>query len=182
MVPTFPTGRRPKRPVRSSDMKAWAAELAGVPAWLFEESYSVVGDLGETISLLVPPGSESLDKPLHELMLEIQGLGAESDAYKKAWLSDLWRACGNDTRFVFNKLVMGSFRVGVSQQLVFKALAKAYSIDEKTVAHRLMGNWQARDTSLDQLLLNEGVTGDDSKPYPFYLATSSTCRLQSSGR
>ena len=45
--------RRPSRPVTTTLMRAWAAELAALPEWLFEESYHIVGDLAETIALLV---------------------------------------------------------------------------------------------------------------------------------
>ena len=39
--------RRPKRTVNSTLLRTWAAEMAAVPLWLFEESYHVVGDLSE---------------------------------------------------------------------------------------------------------------------------------------
>src|SRR5690348_3781866 len=65
------TGRRPKRPVRTSDLRNWAGELAGIPEWLFEESYNVVGDLSEAISLLVPVYKEAKPKSLNEVMREI---------------------------------------------------------------------------------------------------------------
>ena len=48
-------GNKPKRPVKAAELKEWAAELAGVPMWLFEESYYIVGDLGEAIALMLPP-------------------------------------------------------------------------------------------------------------------------------
>ena len=51
---TLFTGRRPSFKVNRTQVKEWAAEEAGVPMWLFQESYHSVGDLGETISLLLP--------------------------------------------------------------------------------------------------------------------------------
>ena len=39
------SGRRPKRAVTTTKLREWAAEVAGVPLWLFEESYAIVGDL-----------------------------------------------------------------------------------------------------------------------------------------
>jgi DNA ligase-1 len=164
------TGRRPKRPIRSLDLKMWATELAGVPFWLFEESYAVVGDLSETISLLVPFRESASEKPLNEIMQEILTLHERSDSEKKDWLYAAWRTFSPDELFVFNKLITGSFRVGVSQQLVFKALAKTYSLDEKVVAHKLMGSWLPQTTNLQELLLGDSASSDHSKPYPFYLA------------
>lgn len=163
------TGRRPKRPLRTSDLKLWANELAGIPYWLFEESYNVVGDLGETISLLLPEHSAGSDKALHQIMLEILELADKSDEEKKAWLLGYWKLFTREELFVFNKLMSGSFRVGVSAQLVFKALARTRDLDEKVVAHRLMGNWLPHQTTLDELFSNTGAT-DHSQPYPFYLA------------
>ncbi len=164
------TGRRPKRPIRTSDLKTWATELAQIPFWLFEESYNVVGDLAETVSLLIPVYKTGSDKSLNEVMREIILLLKKSDDEKKEWLYTFWKTFSKDELFVFNKLIMGSFRVGVSQQLVFKALAKVYSLDEKVVAHKLMGSWLPQDTEVKELLLKKDRSSDDSKPYPFYLA------------
>jgi len=164
------TGRRPKRPIRTSDMEQWATELAQIPFWLFEESYNVVGDLAETISLLVPVYKSNSDSSLSEVMQEIILLVNKPDVEKKQWLYNFWKTFSKDELFVFNKLIMGSFRVGVSQQLVFKALAKAYTIDEKVVAHKLMGSWLPQNTDIKELLLDENHSSDYSKPYPFYLA------------
>lgn len=164
------TGRRPKRPIRSTDMKMWAAELAHIPFWLFEESYSVVGDLSETISLLVPHYQSNSNKFLNEVMSEIINLIKKPDEEKKEWLLSYWQSFAHDELFVFNKLISGSFRVGVSQQLVFKALAKVYNIDDKIIAHKLMGSWLPQTSDLDVLLLDENNSSDYSKPYPFYLA------------
>ena len=48
--------RRPSRPVSTSLLREWAAELAGLSPWLFEEAYHIVGDLAETITLLLSNG------------------------------------------------------------------------------------------------------------------------------
>ncbi len=164
------TGRRPKRPIRTSDMKLWATELAGIPYWLFEDSYNVVGDLAETITLLIPFKKSEQDKPVNKVMSEIIEITTKGEEEKKSWLLSYWSQFSHNDLFVFNKLITGSFRVGVSQQLVFKAIAKAYDLDDKVVAHKLMGNWLPQSTNLKELLSNESSSYDDSKPYPFYLA------------
>lgn len=164
------TGRRPKRPIRSPDLRLWATELAGIPLWLFEESYAIVGDLAETISLLVPFRESTSDKSLSELMEEILKLPEQTDAEKKEWLYANWRTFSPDELFVFNKLITGSFRVGVSAQLVFKALARTYALDERVVQHKLMGTWFPQTAGLQELLLSNSASSDHSKPYPFYLA------------
>jgi hypothetical protein len=45
-------------------LRAWAAEEVGISAWLFQESYDVVGDLAETIVLLLPLAERASDFPL----------------------------------------------------------------------------------------------------------------------
>ncbi len=163
------TGRRPKRPIKTSDMKVWATELADVPYWLFEDSYAVVGDLAETISLLIPLQNNISEKSLNEVMNEILLIQPKAESEKKEWLMSYWYNFTKDELFVFNKLITGSFRVGVSAQLVFKALSKAYNIDDKVVAHKLMGTWLPQTADLNEMLSDEAAA-DNSKPYPFYLA------------
>lgn len=174
------TGRRPKRPVRTNDLKLWATELADIPLWLFEDSYSVAGDLAETIGLLIPTTGTAPGISLSELMTDILTLAVKAETEKKDWLLSCWSSFSKDELFVFNKLITGSFRIGVSQQLVFKALAKAFSLDEKVVAHKLMGTWLPQETDINQLLANDG-SSDHSKPYPFYLAYQLDVSLQELG-
>src|SRR5690349_6249114 len=61
------TGRRPKRAVNTTQLAGYCVEITGLPFWLFEESYHTVGDLAETMALLLPePGNtDSESKPLH---------------------------------------------------------------------------------------------------------------------
>ncbi|HET8735498.1 MAG TPA: ATP-dependent DNA ligase, partial [Pricia sp.] len=56
--------RRPPRPVNTTLLREWASELADIPLWLLEESYHIVGDLAETIALVVPSKQTSTDKSL----------------------------------------------------------------------------------------------------------------------
>ncbi len=48
------TGRKPKRVINATQIRTWATEVTNIPIWLFEESYHVVGDLAETMALLMP--------------------------------------------------------------------------------------------------------------------------------
>src|SRR4026207_1796300 len=58
------SGRRPKRVVNITQLWTWCVELAGLPPWLFAESYNTVGDLAETIALLLPdPPPPALASP-----------------------------------------------------------------------------------------------------------------------
>ena len=48
------SGRRPKRLISTGYLRQWACEVTDLPTWLLEDTYSVIGDLAETISLLTP--------------------------------------------------------------------------------------------------------------------------------
>lgn len=164
------SGRRPKRTIKSSELKYWCMELAHIPEWLFEESYHVVGDLSEAITLVLPPATSHKQLLLNETIFLLKELEHVSDDRKKEFIQQTWQQLTTPERFIFNKLITGSFRIGVSQQLVIKALAKHYHLDEKSVSHRLTGNWNPETTTLKEILFSDNANDDHSKPYPFYLA------------
>jgi len=163
-------GKRPKRQVNSTKMKEWIADLAGIPMWVFEESYQVVGDMSETISLLLPDKPTSSDKKLTTWMNEIGELKDKEDSEKETYLKNAWSELNRRERFVLNKLIGGSFRVGISQKNMVKALSKYSGKDENVLAHRLMGNWSPNTHTYSELIMSEASEDEDSKPYPFYLA------------
>lgn len=175
-------GNRPKRPIKTSDLKLWSAALANVPEWLFDDSYSVVGDLAETITLLINSKSENVsDVSLNELMREFESFAKLSDDQKKEIVLNYWNTLSPRELYIFNKLITGAFRVGVSKLLVFKALAKAYGIDEKVIAHRFIGNWKPTNTLLTDLLKEDEFSDSTSRPYPFCLAYALDVELKSLG-
>lgn len=163
-------GRRPKRTVNTGLLRTWAAELAGIPDWLFEESYHTIGDLAETIALLVDQQSSGASKPLHEWMQKLKELEGKDEAEKKTFIVESWQQMDASERFVFNKLITGGFRVGVSQKLVEKALAKVTGVEASILAHRLMGNWSPDNITFNELLQQEVSAENLSQPYPFFLA------------
>ncbi len=162
--------RRPPRPVNTTLLRLWANELANIPMWLFEESYHIVGDLAETIALIIPTTKEHSDKSLTEFLQEIIALKKKSDEEKKAYLHENWLALNYYERFVFTKLITGSFRIGVSQKLMTRALSKAENVEEDALAYKLMGNWDPNKVTFQELILDEKSSDYLSKPYPFYLA------------
>jgi len=164
------TGKRPKRTVRTSLLREWSAEAGNIPQWLFEESYYVVGDLGETMSLLHPNQETRENKTLDHWIRQITGLQDHSDAEKKIIIMEAWNQMNQTERFVFNKLIAGSFRIGVSQKLIVRALAQFAEVEENILAHRLMGNWNPAVISYHDLVYDTNQEDDNSRPYPFYLA------------
>jgi len=164
------SGRRPKRTVKAGELRDWCAEVSGLPMWLLEESYSIVGDLAETISLLLPVNTETKDHSLNTTIKSLIALQDSDEQTRKEFIMQAWRDFSPQELFIFNKLITGGFRVGVSEKIVIKALAKHFNTDENIVAHRLTGNWDANAVKLQELISAENAGDDISKPYPFYLA------------
>jgi len=161
----FLIGRRPKRLIPTRDLVDWAIEEAGVPEWLFGESYQAVGDLAETIALLLPPASTTSDRPLRYWVEErLLPMRDWDDAARRESMIEAWRAMSDRQRFAWNKLITGEFRVGVSQSLVVRALAEASGVDANVLAHRLMGDWQPTADFATQILAKETVDADVSRP------------------
>lgn len=164
------TGKRPKRPVNSNLLKQWAMEVTQIPEWLFVESYSSVGDLGETIALLLPQTENTSNKSLSQWMELIIHLKEKSDEEKKAFVIQAWHELSVIERFIFNKLIGGSFRLGVSAKSLINALSIHYNIDANAVTHSIMGDWEMNNVSFDKLIKGEYANTQLSKPFPFCLA------------
>ncbi|MEO6759965.1 MAG: ATP-dependent DNA ligase [Saprospiraceae bacterium] len=162
--------RRPKRTVNTTLLRNWAAEMSKLPLWLFEDSYHIVGDLAETIALVLPEKSETTDYNLRYWIDYIRALDQLSEADKKAAVLQAWNQLDYGQRFIFNKLITGNWRIGVSDKLVARAIAKFTGLTENVVLHRLAGAWSPDHTTFQELILSENAGDDLSKPYPFCLA------------
>jgi len=162
--------RRPPRPVNTTLLREWAAALANIPMWLFEETYHIVGDLAETIALVVPFDKKPTEKSLTNYVEDMIWLKKQEEIDKKSYLWEHWGSLDYYERFVFTKLITGGFRIGVSQKLMTRALQKATEIPEDELAYKLMGNWDPSQTSFEELVLAEDTSHLISKPYPFFLA------------
>lgn len=171
----FLTGQRLKRLVKTTELRAWTAEYAGLPNWLVEDSYEHVGDLAETMALLTPePLRSDTVLPTLSMMVEqtIRPLSGMEDDARKAIVLQCWGSLPGTARFVFNKLITGALRVGVSKRLVTRALAEVAGVDSGIIAHRMMGDWQPTAENFSRLIAESG--DDDveaSTPYPFFLAS-----------
>ena len=185
----FLSGGRPKRLIPIRRVATWAMEESGVPEWLFEECYHAVGDLGETIALLLPTTvvpSESKDVLLGLGLNEwvekkLLPLAKQSEQEQRASVIDAWRELAGTERYIWNKLITGSFRVGVSEQLVVRALARVSGIEEGVVAHRLSGHWTPTADNFTRLVAADSSDADRSRPFPFYLAYALEGELESLG-
>lgn len=174
----FLSGGRPRQLVPTRLLRDMATEAAGIEPWLFEESYQSVGDLAETISLLLPESTytseDGLAVWLEEKLLPLRGLPPTDLAER---LPALWAQLDQPSLMVCIKLITGSFRVGVSKLLVTRALAAMADLDSKRVAQRLVGytDLSNRPTAEGYLKLIAAESSDEhaqrgGQPYPFFLA------------
>ncbi len=180
----FLCGHRIKRLISGRQLLQWSMDLVGLPDWLIEESYASVGDTAETISLLLPRKEttetkyeytlsewmETIVKPLQKLSLE----------EKKEKIISLWKVLTTKEIFIGNKILTGSFRMGVSSLLTLKALSEAIGISREILSQRLMGNWEPTGQFFKSLKSNES-NNKLLNPYPFYLAYPFEGDLQSLG-
>jgi len=166
-------GRKLKRLIGGRKLYRWASEEAGLPEWLLDESYSVVGDLAETLSLLFSSeDAKSSEKSLanwieHELL----PLRDQDDEVARAAMVRWWKELPRGEVFVLTKLLTGELRVGVSQTLVERAVAEVAGVESAAVAHGLMGDWKPTPAFFRGLLSADGASANISRPYPFYLAS-----------
>ncbi len=182
----FLSGRRLKRLIAQRLLVAWAIEETGTPGWLFDESIGVVGDLAETVALLldarprvVGADRAGLASPNAYADLALAALiegqllplrDAEEGA-KRAAVTRLWATLDMRETFLLNKLVTGELRVGVSDTLAVRALAQRAGLEPAVIAHRLMGTWTPGAAMFEELLRPGAVEADLSRPYPFFLAS-----------
>jgi DNA ligase-1 len=173
----FLCGNKPRQVVPVRVLQGLAMELAEVPPWLFDECYQAVGDLAETIAHLLPAGADRSGLPLarwvEERLLPLRG---QDEAAVRERLAAWWAELDANGRLVCNKLVTGAFRVGVSRQLVTRALGRVAGLEPRVVAERMAGDWQPGAERYTALLRTQAqADGEDplaapGQPYPFFLA------------
>ena len=174
----FLSGGRPRQLVPTRLLRDMATDASGIEPWLFEESYQSVGDLAETISLLLPESpytsEDGLAVWLEQKLLPLRGLPPLELAER---LPALWAQLDQPSLMVCIKLITGSFRVGVSKLLITRALAAMADLDSKRVAQRLVGytDLSNRPTAEGYLKLIAAESCDEhaqrgGQPYPFFLA------------
>ena len=175
----FLAGGKPRQIVPTAMLRTLAREAAGLPEWLFDESYQAVGDLAETVALLLPPGTEPVERGLADWLanhlLPLRGQPPQTQA---AALHTVWRQMPDDQRFICLKLITGGFRVGVSRLQVTQALAAVAGVSTQRVAQRLMGythiGAKPTDAAYAALVAPESTSETNQKtsgqPYPFFLA------------
>ena len=171
-------GKRNKRFISGKSLREYYADIYKMPIWLIETCYAKVGDSAEVISLLLQDNllkkdikeDISLDQLLNKILPNLSKL---EEPKKKSQIKLLWEKTTNDNQLIFNKILTGSFRIGVSKGLVTKAISNMVGIDESIILHRLMGDFDPIEETYI-FLINEKLEQKELtyKPYPFQLANT----------
>jgi DNA ligase 1 len=168
------SGAKLRRVAASGELREWISAEAGMAPWLVDDAYAHVGDLAETVTLLLqdPPPDCCVDRPLSTWIEDYLLPVAKGDvAVRREAVVGAWRQLAEAERFVFNKLLTGALRVGVSQRSVQQALAELSGIDIALIAQRMMGAWTPTPAFIEALLSPEITAADRAQPYPFFLAS-----------
>jgi DNA ligase-1 len=172
----FLAGGKPRQVVPTALLRATACGIAGVEDWLFEACYQAVGDLAETLALILPPGAACSDTGLagwlEDRLLPLRGL---PPAEQQAQIAAAWNELDAAGRFLLVKLIGGGLRVGVSKLLLQRALAEHAGLDPRLLAQRMVGWTDARATPsaprfLALLAPASTPAASSGLPYPFFLA------------
>jgi DNA ligase-1 len=180
----FLSGGKPRQSVPTRLLSEFARERAGLPEWLFDESYQAVGDLAETIAHILPPAQRTSELGLAQWIEErVLTLRGKEPGELRTRLLSYWDELDWSERFLLTKLIGGGFRVGVARQLVVRALADVAGVDHKRIAQRMVGwtdSQQAPGAARYLRLIAPETTDDENAatphesdlglPYPFFLA------------
>jgi DNA ligase-1 len=169
-------GARLSRVLSPAALRRLAADAAGLPEWLVAECHAHVGDLAETVALLVPepgraPAAAGAAPGLAAWVERIAALRACDEATRLSTVRDWLAMLERPERFVLLKLLTGALRVGVSRGLVVRALAEHAGIARERIAERLAGDWSPSEAAYARLLAPADADDARPRPLPFCLAS-----------
>ena len=169
----FLSGRRIKRLVGAAQMRAWLTEQSELPPWLVDDTYSSVGDLAETIALLLARAGDAGEEIALADWVETRllPLGRMDAVEQRATVTGWWAAQSYEQCYIVTKLMTGALRVGVSQTLLARAIAEHADLPRPTILHRMMGEWSPTPDYYASLVGEEDGAEVLSRPYPFCLAS-----------
>ena len=177
-------GKKNKRFISGKSLREYYGNIYKIPKWLIDECYSKVGDSAEVIALLLQDkileknikDDISLNELINEILPKLKKLDENK---KKLYIKSLWEKISKDNQLIFNKILSGTFRIGVSKGLVVKAISNMTGVDESIILHRLMGELEPIEETY-MFLINQKLEQKelDYKPYPFQLANTFDERIK----
>ncbi len=162
------SNKRASKSISSTQLRCWVLAITSFPDWLIEASYNVIGDVSETLALVLPNlNVTKTSRKISSIMDEILELKFCTEVEKKEKVCLLWREVGQAERIVFNKLLTGTLKTGVSRPQVVQALSLSLGVDVTIIAHRLESNWTPQSTTWQKLFLENDIVDEIAKPFPF---------------
>ena len=177
-------GKSNKRFISGKSLREYYSKSYKLPVWLIDTCYQKVGDSAEVITLLLTNktnSKESKDISLNDLIkIKLPELKVINEEEKIEKIKQYWEEIPHRNLLVFNKILTGTFRIGVSKGIIKKSLSKLAGVDESIIAHRLMGEFIPTVKTYSFIVskqLHQKELG--YKPYPFQLANTLDIPLKS---
>ncbi len=177
-------GNKIKGAMKTGELRILAAERVKLPLWMVEECHDRVGDLAETISLLLGSDSSSeslgLDQTIRKFILPLKG---REGGERREGINRAWDHLSMEEMLPFHKLLTGGFRMGVSKGNLCKALARVAKVEPAVIAQRIAGNWTCENLTMREILNpSEESAKEMGRPFPFCLATPLQTEVEELGR
>ncbi len=169
----FLLGRQRTRPISLAHLRQWAAEAAELPAWLIHECHASVGDLAETLALVLPlnPDPDPHPPGLAQLVeTHWCPLAHAQPTTQRHLLREAWSRLDTPQRLVWNKLLTGGLHRLVAPSALVHALASLSNLESSVLQHRLLAPWGPTSADFSRLLAPTEPGGEPDRPYPFQLA------------
>jgi len=114
----FLSGNRPKKLIDISTLKDAIQQMAFLPEWLIEESYSHSGDWAEVISLLIKPVKIDTGKNLSSMIAGVEKLRGLGSTMKMEGVFSALQSVSTDERYFLIKLFTGGTRLKIPLELL----------------------------------------------------------------
>jgi DNA ligase-1 len=156
----FLSGQGVPRAVTSRQLREWTAEAAGLPLWLVEECYEAVGDLAETMALLVPidGGAEAPAEPPEGELVSKGGFTGDSGtpSRRQSSLPFSGSSAGGSAGAIV--LPTGCAAEMSLSELVEQRLRPLAQLDDTSKRAWLIRTWRELDGA-ERLVWNKLITG-----------------------
>jgi DNA ligase 1 len=160
-------GISPKRILTLNQLKNIAIKESTLPEWIFDESLKVVGDISETIANIIDLPENERAISISIWVNVIENLSNQVELVKETEVWKYWCDQTPTQRFIFNKLITGSFKSPVSKRTLIKSISNDTGIDAETLALRLSVDWNPKTITWKELIFSEISSEEYSGHYPF---------------
>jgi len=162
-------GKIGKIGIGSKKLNLWAKESTQIPDWLYEESLRVVGDVSETLSLLIASNpTQKQETFLIDWLNLISEFRFYNEDKTKQLIIEEWAKLNSLECLVFNKLISGSLQLKISESELFQALTEETGIEKVVLAHRISGDWSFQISNYTDLFFEPPSGENQGNPYPFH--------------